>query len=119
MISCLTYEMNIPPDTGADKKSICLSSGAEHFIDFKELTALNSESSNGPVTPVAQEIIKVCGGVGAHAAVVVSPSVSSLAVNTEGTGSNESIFLSVIPCPDHSRVRITKLCGIFVQEGHS
>ncbi|EIM81787.1 mannitol-1-phosphate dehydrogenase M1PDH1 [Stereum hirsutum FP-91666 SS1] len=44
-------------DTGAEKKAVCLASGAEHFIDFKEFP-LDAESPAGPVTPVAKEIIK-------------------------------------------------------------
>lgn len=59
---------------------MCLSSGAEHWIDFKECVAAESDPTGGPITPVVKEIVKVCGGVGAHAAVIVSPSVGILSL---------------------------------------
>lgn len=48
-------------DTGDDKKKLCLeTAGAEHFIDFKK------------VDNVAEEVVKVCDGVGAHAVFVTA-----------------------------------------------
>lgn len=47
-------------DTGADKKKLCLENGAETFIDFKE------------VDKMAEEIIKICDGIGAHAVFVTA-----------------------------------------------
>ena len=48
-------------DTGADKKKLCLeTAGAEAFIDFKE------------VSSVAEEVIKICDGIGAHAVFVTA-----------------------------------------------
>ncbi|PSN73971.1 GroES-like protein [Corynespora cassiicola Philippines] len=48
-------------DTGADKKKLCLeTAGAEVFVDFKE-------------TPnVAEQIVKICDGIGAHAVFVTA-----------------------------------------------
>jgi propanol-preferring alcohol dehydrogenase len=50
----------IAVDTGAEKKKLCLSLGADCFIDFKESKDL------------IEEIKKVCGGIGPHAAVIAS-----------------------------------------------
>jgi propanol-preferring alcohol dehydrogenase len=44
----------IAVDTGAEKKKLCLSLGADCFIDFKESKDL------------IEEIKKVCGGIGPH-----------------------------------------------------
>ena len=58
-------------DTGADKEKLCLeTAGAEHFIDFAK------------VSNVADEVVRICDGIGAHAvfvtAVQVYPSSVSL-----------------------------------------
>lgn len=48
-------------DTGEDKKKLCIdTAGAEHFIDFKK------------VSNVAEEVIKICDGIGAHAVFVTA-----------------------------------------------
>ncbi|KAF1972305.1 alcohol dehydrogenase 1 [Bimuria novae-zelandiae CBS 107.79] len=59
----LAKAMGIRPvaiDTGAEKKKLCMENGAEHFIDFKE------------VSDVAEEIVKICDGIGAHAVFVTA-----------------------------------------------
>ncbi|KAF2001549.1 alcohol dehydrogenase 1 [Amniculicola lignicola CBS 123094] len=49
-------------DTGPEKRKICIeTAGAEHFIDFK--TTKN----------VAEEVVKLTGGIGAHAVFVTAP----------------------------------------------
>ncbi|EEP78079.1 conserved hypothetical protein [Uncinocarpus reesii 1704] len=48
-------------DTGDAKRELCLKMGAEHFVDFKE-------SKN-----VANEIVELCDGIGAHAVFVTAP----------------------------------------------
>lgn len=47
-------------DTGADKEKLCLENGAEKFIDFKK------------VENVAEEVVKICDGIGAHAVYVTA-----------------------------------------------
>ncbi|KAH9867808.1 hypothetical protein IAQ61_007112 [Plenodomus lingam] len=48
-------------DTGEDKKKMCLDiAGAEHFIDFKQ------------VDNVADEIVRICDGIGAHGVFVTA-----------------------------------------------
>jgi len=48
-------------DTGAEKQKLCLeTAGAEHFIDFKS------------VSSVAEEVIRLCDGIGAHAVFVTA-----------------------------------------------
>ncbi|KAL1606453.1 chloride channel [Paraconiothyrium brasiliense] len=47
-------------DTGAEKKKLCIENGAEHFIDFKE------------VSNIAEEVVKLCDGIGAHAVYVTA-----------------------------------------------
>lgn len=47
-------------DTGVDKKKLCIENGAETFIDFKE------------VGSVAEEVVKLCDGIGAHAVFVTA-----------------------------------------------
>ncbi|EIM83178.1 mannitol-1-phosphate dehydrogenase MPDH1 [Stereum hirsutum FP-91666 SS1] len=75
-------------DTGSSKKSACLSRGAEHFIDFQECIAAATTSASESGKPeaeksaivalaVVKEIVRVCGGVGPHAAVIISPSPAS------------------------------------------
>ena len=51
------------PDSGAEKKSLCLALGADQWIDFKETSS------------VPDAVISICDGLGAHAALVTSPSV--------------------------------------------
>lgn len=76
-------------DTGSSKKSACLSRGAEHFIDFQECIAAATTSASESGKPeaeksaivalaVVKEIVRVCGGVGPHAAVIISPSVRAI-----------------------------------------
>ncbi|GAA5996310.1 zinc-dependent alcohol dehydrogenase [Rhodotorula paludigena] len=50
-------------DTGADKKKLLASYGADIFVDFKE------HSGNGALI---DEVKRVCGGVGPHAAIITS-----------------------------------------------
>jgi D-arabinose 1-dehydrogenase-like Zn-dependent alcohol dehydrogenase len=48
-------------DTGEDKKKLCLETGgAEEFIDFKK------------VDNVAEEIVRICDGIGAHGVFVTA-----------------------------------------------
>ncbi|KAH6625683.1 chloride channel [Boeremia exigua] len=47
-------------DTGADKEKLCKDVGAEEFIDFKK------------VENVAEEIIRICDGIGAHGVFVTA-----------------------------------------------
>jgi D-arabinose 1-dehydrogenase-like Zn-dependent alcohol dehydrogenase len=48
-------------DTGEEKKKLCLETGgAEHFIDFKK------------VENVAEEVVRVCDGIGAHGVFVTA-----------------------------------------------
>lgn len=59
-------------DTGASKKDLSTKMGAEHFIDFKE------------VGSVAEEIKKVCDGLGAHGVIVTAPQAYKDAVSYIG-----------------------------------
>jgi len=54
-------------DTGDEKKKLCVdAAGAEHFIDFKQ------------VENVAEEVIRICDGIGAHGVfVTAAPSYPS------------------------------------------
>ena len=52
-----------PPDWGAEKKSLCLALGADKWVDFKETSS------------VPDAVVATCDGLGAHAALVTSPSV--------------------------------------------
>ncbi|KAF2270171.1 alcohol dehydrogenase 1 [Lojkania enalia] len=47
-------------DTGAEKEKLCKDLGAEHFIDFKQ------------VKSVADEVVRLCDGIGAHAVFVTA-----------------------------------------------
>ena len=49
-------------DTGAERKAMCMKHGAEHFVDFKE------------VEDPAAEVVKLTGGIGAHAVYVTGKS---------------------------------------------
>jgi hypothetical protein len=51
-------------DSGAEKKKLCLSLGAENWIDFAE-----SED-------IVKDVKDITGGLGAHAAIVTTASVS-------------------------------------------
>jgi hypothetical protein len=53
-----------PSDTGTEKKELCLSLGAEKWIDFRETKDLVSDIKNA------------AGGEGPHAALVSAASVS-------------------------------------------
>jgi D-arabinose 1-dehydrogenase-like Zn-dependent alcohol dehydrogenase len=60
-------------DTGADKKKLCLENGAEHFIDFKD------------VTNMAEEVVKICDGIGAHAVYVTAVQSYPQSISLLGT----------------------------------
>lgn len=51
----------IAVDSGAEKKEMCLRLGAEAFVDFKEFKN------------VAEEVVKIADGKGAHAVFVTAP----------------------------------------------
>jgi propanol-preferring alcohol dehydrogenase len=59
-------------DTGADKKELCTRLGAEAFIDFKV------------VSNVAEEVIKVSDGIGAHGVFVTAPQAYRDAISYAG-----------------------------------
>lgn len=50
-------------DTGSEKRDMCLSLGAEKFIDF-------SQSAD-----IVADVIATCDGLGAHAALITTASV--------------------------------------------
>lgn len=60
-------------DTGADKRELCMKMGAEHFIDFKE------------VDDVAQAVVKVADGVGAHGVFITADGAYKNAVAMIGS----------------------------------
>jgi hypothetical protein len=62
-------------DTGAERKALCLSLGASHWIDFKG-PAQSDETVDGSVN-VVKEVLKVTDGRGAHAAIVTAHDVSA------------------------------------------
>jgi alcohol dehydrogenase, propanol-preferring len=53
-------------DSGDDKRDMCKNVGAEEWIDFK-----NSKD-------IVQDVKAICGGIGAHLAVITSPIVSGI-----------------------------------------
>lgn len=59
------------PDTGEEKKKLCLNLGADHWVDFKESK------------DIVADITALTGGLGAHSAVVTAATVYRflLAVN--------------------------------------
>lgn len=59
-------------DTGAAKRDLSAKMGAEHFVDFKE------------VESVAEEIKKVCDGLGAHGVIVTAPQAYKDAISYIG-----------------------------------
>ncbi|CAI6337277.1 unnamed protein product [Periconia digitata] len=60
-------------DTGEAKRKLCLeTAGAEHFIDFAQ------------VDNVAEEVVRVCGGIGAHAVFVTAPQVYPISMSLLG-----------------------------------
>jgi len=61
----------IAVDTGADKKQLCLSFGAEKWIDFKETKDLT------------KSVLEITDGLGAHAAVVAATTGESYAKAVE------------------------------------
>lgn len=58
-------------DTGAEKKKLCLSLGADRWIDFKESK------------DIVADIKAATGGQGAHSAVVTTASVGGLIPHSE------------------------------------
>ena len=48
-------------DTGSAKKALALEMGAEHFLDFRE------------ISNVAEEVCKIADGIGAHGVFVTAP----------------------------------------------
>ncbi|KAF2678179.1 alcohol dehydrogenase 1 [Lentithecium fluviatile CBS 122367] len=60
-------------DTGADKEKLCLeTAGAEHFVDFAK------------VSNVAEEVVRICDGIGAHAVFVTAVQVYPTSVSLLG-----------------------------------
>ncbi|KAH6974570.1 chaperonin 10-like protein, partial [Ilyonectria sp. MPI-CAGE-AT-0026] len=72
-------------DTGEEKKKLCLSLGAEAFIDFKE------------VEDVAAEVVALADGIGAHGVFVTAPSAYSYAIACVGTRVGSSIMAVGLP----------------------
>lgn len=71
----LAKAMGIRPiaiDAGAEKKELCMSLGAEAFVDFKESK------------DVAAEVVKIADGVGAHGVFVTAPSAYNSAIGLVG-----------------------------------
>ncbi len=72
----LARNMGIWPiviDTGAEKRELCMKRGAENFIDFKE------------VKDTTAEVVRLCGGKGAHGVFVTAPSAYANAISYVGT----------------------------------
>ncbi|KAF2465764.1 alcohol dehydrogenase 1 [Lindgomyces ingoldianus] len=73
-------------DTGTDKQNLCLeTAGAEHFIDFK-------------ITPnVAEEVVRLCDGIGAHAVFVTAVQQYPTAFSLLGTRVGGKIMCIGLP----------------------
>ncbi|KLO12166.1 mannitol-1-phosphate dehydrogenase MPDH1 [Schizopora paradoxa] len=82
----------IAVDTGEDKKTFCLKLGAEKWIDFKESK------------DVAQDIIDIADGLGAHAAIVAA--ASSSAYETAASYLRRKGYLMVVGLPPHSLLSV-------------
>jgi propanol-preferring alcohol dehydrogenase len=90
-------------DTGDDKRDLCIKLGAEAFVDFKK------------VANVAEEVIKVADGIGAHGVFVTAPQAYKDAIAYTGgrvearvmciglrksfITSDHSIFLTIVTAP--------------------
>lgn len=73
LIFVLPSKCLIPfPDTGADKKKLCLELGAEKWIDFKE------------TQDITKAVLDATDGKGAHAAVVAAATVKKFSVSYLG-----------------------------------
>ncbi|KAI9871323.1 MAG: hypothetical protein M1830_002723 [Pleopsidium flavum] len=59
-------------DSGTAKKDLCMSLGAEAFVDFKESK------------DVAAEVVKIADGIGAHGVFVTAPSAYNTAIGLVG-----------------------------------
>jgi D-arabinose 1-dehydrogenase-like Zn-dependent alcohol dehydrogenase len=59
-------------DTGNDKRDMCNKLGAEAFVDFRE------------VTNVAEEVVKIADGIGAHGVFVTAPQAYKDAISYTG-----------------------------------
>jgi alcohol dehydrogenase, propanol-preferring len=59
-------------DTGKDKEELCLSRGAEAFVDFKR------------VKSVPDEVLRIADGIGAHALFVTAPAAYGYAADLIG-----------------------------------
>ncbi|KAI1936212.1 hypothetical protein LOZ66_004669 [Ophidiomyces ophidiicola] len=75
----------IAVDTGDVKRELCLKMGAEHFVDF------------GASKDVAQEIIALCGGVGAHAVFVTAPQAYPAAISFTGQRAGAKVMCIGLP----------------------
>ncbi|KZZ94060.1 Alcohol dehydrogenase superfamily, zinc-type [Ascosphaera apis ARSEF 7405] len=72
-------------DTGADKRELCMKMGAEHFIDFKE------------VDDVAQAVVKVADGVGAHGVFITADGAYKNAVAMIGSRIGGKVMCVALP----------------------
>ncbi|KAF2204289.1 alcohol dehydrogenase 1 [Delitschia confertaspora ATCC 74209] len=81
-------------DTGADKKKLCLDVGAEHFIDFKE-------------TPnVAEEITKICDGIGPHAVFVTAVQTYPVSLTYLGTRIGAKVMCIGLPAAGTNHIDV-------------
>lgn len=88
-------------DTGDDKEKLCKDVGAEEFIDFKK------------VGNVAEEIVRICDGIGAHGVFVTAVQTYPSSVSYLGSRVGGKIMCIGLPPADkfHIDVDPNQMCA--------
>ena len=102
-------------DTGSERRDLCLSLGAEAFIDFKE------------VPDTGAEVVKIADGQGAHAVFVTAPKAYETAISLTGTRIGARVMCIGLPArgsvvlgedPNHLIFRNLTLTGTLIGSMH-
>lgn len=74
---CSSCEAENSADTGLERKRLCLSLGATHWIDFATPSPEPNRSTdtNSTLADIVSEVLKLTDGRGAHAAIVTAHDV--------------------------------------------
>jgi D-arabinose 1-dehydrogenase-like Zn-dependent alcohol dehydrogenase len=93
-------------DTGADKKKLCTeTAGAEEFIDFKE------------VDNVAEEVIRICDGIGAHAVFVTAVQSYASSISYLGGRVGGQVMCIGLPPAGTCRIEVDPNQMVFKKQG--
>jgi D-arabinose 1-dehydrogenase-like Zn-dependent alcohol dehydrogenase len=92
-------------DTGADKEKLCLEvAGAEHFVDFRK------------TANVAEEVIRICDGIGAHAVFVTASQAYPTSLSLLGNRVGGKVMCIGIPTTDAYNINVKPMQLVYKKQ---